>query len=943
MPSPSPTVSPSPSDSSIIESSSFLPSSSQFSTSTLPVPSPSPTPSTPTTTLPTTTYQDCSIICGNYSGTDLLECDNIICNCGVGLVTCDVYSLDTDWGCVEPNECCSNPTACSSLNDCCGGFGCYNNQCLLSLPTTTPERPQPQHFVCNNTAYAGGEESVCMDLCVAYAGDTSFYPWTIGGSSLKTRCGYQNGWLPATSTCFFDLTGGMLEYGELTATIDSVVDQTYTIIFNYGSSSEASQIYNLYINVDGILAYTATAVPGIDNWNLVTHSFIATSTSHIVTLYSDQGFDDMGAYIDSPRIYTCESQPRPWCLKTYDDLSLCGLDSSVVDYQQKPCGCGIGVLNGDCLSMIWNFSLAEQCAADDDAGLFGSCETRPSTLVTRASIGECVETGTSNYAIVYQPTEAANARKRTISSTIGGYPVLEYLTIRCGECINLPNTTLYAKVACHTGTVSYYIDSSCMYAVSSEYVTNQYATVEYSTDYVFVLTATDNPDKCEMISLGQNCSAATRLNTSIEHSCWSEYTYLPAGTFAGSPYQSFRINCPSKQIQFFATNDCTGPVQYSDGSTTGCRIPHITVNISAQDDLLCGCGLSNGGSSSATTAQSSTIYSSSVQPVTSASESQTTGLDSASASDSIVSSSEPMVSDSLPAMSSSQLVSESSAFDVISSSEVQPESSSAAEIVSSSAGQIDSSSDIISSSEVQSSSAPEVVSSSAGQLDSSNDIVSSSDLQPESSSASEIVSSSNTQIESSSAIASSEPVPSTESSSPFTSTPTETSQPWTPTTTTESNACFMEFFDENCANPVDYYGIQQNTCNALNGIASFGAFLNTTIVTTYVNQNCTVVTNAFAYGVCVQILLPTEHWGMFTLGPCFNITPSSSIITTAVTIPSSDFISSEIVQTSNIIYTTFGSSTIDVVSSTILTSTTTPSSLPASTGLFFYLPYTNTI
>lgn len=821
------------------------------------------------------------------------------------MVTCDVYSIDADWGCVEPNECCSNPTSCSSLSDCCGGFGCYNNQCLLSLPTTTPERPQPQHFVCNNTAYAGGEESACTDLCIAYAGDTSFYPWTIGGSSLKTRCGYQNGWLPATSTCFFDLTGGILEYGELTTTIDTVVDQTYTIIFNYGTSSEASQIYYLYIDIDGSLVYTASATPGIDNWNLVTYSFVATSTSHLITLYSDQGFDDMGAYIDSPRIYTCESQPRPWCLKTYDDLSLCGLDSSVTDYQQKPCGCGIGVLNGDCLSMIWNFSLAEQCAADDDAGLFGSCETRPSTLVTRASIGECVETGTSNYAIVYQPTEAANARKRAIGSTIGGYPVLDYLTIRCGECINLPNTTLYAKVACHTGKVSYYIDSSCMYAVSSEYVMNQYASVEYSTDYVFILTATDNPDKCEMISLGKNCSATTRVNTSIEHSCWSEYTYLPAGTFAGSPYQSFRINCPSKQIQFFATTDCTGPVQYSDGSTTGCRIPHISVNISARDDLLCGCGLSNGGSSSATIVQSSTIYSSSVQPVSSsitssASESQTTGLNSASASDSIVSSSElmtestqPMVSDSLPAMSSSQLVSASSASDVISSSEVQPESSSAPEIISSSAGQFESSSDIASSSEVQSSA--------------------------------------------------SEPAPSAESSSPLTSTPTETSQPWTPTTTTESNACFMEFFDENCANPVDYYGIQQNTCNALNGITSFGAFLNTTIVTTYVNQNCTVVTNAFAYGVCVQILLPTEHWGMFTLGPCFNITPSSSIITTAVTIPSSDFISSEIVQTSNIIYTTFGSSTIDVVSSTILTSTTTPSSLPTSTGLFFYLPYTNTI
>jgi len=797
---------------------------------------------------------------------------------------------------------------------------------LLSLPTSTPERSQPSHRVCNSTAYAGGEESGCIDQCIVYAGDTSFAPWTVSGTSLKIRCGYQNGWYPATSDCFFDLTGAILEYGELSATVDTVVGQTYTILFNYGTTNEASQIYNLYVNLDGVLFYTATAIPGVDNWNLVTISFTANLTSYTITLFSDQGFDDMGAYIDSPRIYTCVNQPRPWCLKSYNTIETCGTDTTVIDYQQTLCGCNNAVMNGDCLSLIWNFSLAEQCAADDDTGVFGTCESRPSSVVTRASIGECVETEDSGLAILYQSSSAYSARKREIPGTLGGYPVMEYLYIKCGECVGLPNTTLYAKVTCSNKKVSYFVDSSCTYAVSEEYVMDQYASIEYSSEYVFILTATDNPEKCEMVSVGQNCSMETRVNTSIEHSCWSESTYLPPGTFDGSPYKSFRINCPSKQIQFYSTTTCTGPIQYTDGTTEHCRIPHITVNISVQNDLLCGCGLGNNASSSSYVSSNS-VQTSSVE--TSALESSSflsnsNALPSSSEANSSEQSETQMVSDSLPASSVSQ--SEPNMTQTTSGIET---------------------SDLVASGSIPSSETPTSEPIPSFMSESTD----TSSSQPESSIP---LSSSENLIISESQFSSSAPEPS--SSSPTT--------PWT-TTTGETDACFMEFSDSNCSMPMDYYAAMKNTCNPINGISTFGAYLNTTVVTTYVYQNCSIVSNAFAYGVCVQFLSPYLHWGMFTLGVCFNVTPTypssdifssteqpTSVVTSNIVLTSSDQISSisqeTFIVTSAVVQTSEPISTLDQTNSNpatseLLTSVLLPSSLPASSGLFLYLPHTSHI
>jgi hypothetical protein len=159
----------------------------------------------------------------------------------------------------------------------------------------------------------------------------------------------------------------------------------------------------------------------------------------------------------------------------------------------------------------------------------------------------------------------------------------------------------------------------------------------------------------------------------------------------------------------------------------------------------------------------------------------------------------------------------------------------------------------------------------------------------------------------------------------------------------------MEFSDDACTVPIDYYGVIQNACNGLNGIGSFGAFLNTTTITTYVYQNCSVVTNAFGYGVCVLILNPYEHWGMFALGPCFNITQSSSVVTvistsdqlsseTSQTTPTSAYIFSEVIQTSE-----FSSSIIESSLPDSVPTTSVQATLPISTGLFFYLPHTNTI
>lgn len=501
-------------------------------------------------------------------------------------------SSGPDWLCVEPQECCTNPGTCLSASDCCSGYDCYNGECGVT-PSQAPITPsQPSQYVCSNTAYIGGEEGNCVDLCNMISGDPTFAPWEITGTSIDIKCGDQNGWKAATSTCFFDLIGNVFENGGLGLDVTGLtVGQLYSLVVNYGLSSETTQAYNLYIDIDAVLSYTASAIPGIDNWNLIVYTFQATSTSHRVDLYTDTGFDEMGAYIDSPRIYSCVSTPKPWCFESHSSLSDCTAGATAIDYQSNPCGCGVQELNGCCVMHYWNFSVAKQCSPDDGTGAFGSCELQGSSgIATRAYIGECVEPTTPSYTLLYQPPNAS-VQKRSIPSTLYGFPVLDYLAMQCGQCIALPGTVLSAKVDCVSGSVRYFIDTGCVYPVSSQYTLDQYAAIEYSTDYLFLLTATDSPEKCEMVSLGNNCSVNTQVNTTIEHSCWSENTYLPYGTFYNTTYRSFRINCPSRVVQFYLTNDCTGPVQISSNQAPGCRIPVPGVNISVDDSLICGCGL----------------------------------------------------------------------------------------------------------------------------------------------------------------------------------------------------------------------------------------------------------------------------------------------------------------------------------------------------------------
>jgi len=409
----------------------------------------------------------------------------------------------------------------------------------------------------------------------------------IGGISIDVKCGTQGGWSAATANCWFDLTGAAFEAGELSLTFPAVIGRTYALVLNYGSSSETADYKNLYIDLDGNNVHFELELPGINTWSLMTYAFIATATSHELRIYSDFGFDSIGVYVDSPRLYECPSYPKQWCLESHPNVTACTDGASAVDYQANPCGCGGQVLQGDCLEMLWNFSVAEQCAPDNGAGLFDTCDSHvETTSITRAYIGECIETVTPSYLLLYQPPNATNAR-RTIPSTYNGYSVLDYLLMYCGQCIHMPGTVLNAKVNCVAGTIQYFVDALCVYPVPGTYAINEYANIEYDMNNAFVLAAP--PDTCEEISLGTSCSTATLINTTLINVCWSETNNLPAGTFYNTTYNSFRILCPAKQLQFYLTTACTGPIQFTSVQAPGCRIPVNGINISVHDDLICGC------------------------------------------------------------------------------------------------------------------------------------------------------------------------------------------------------------------------------------------------------------------------------------------------------------------------------------------------------------------
>jgi hypothetical protein len=126
-----------------------------------------------------------------------------------------------------------------------------------------------------------------------------------------------------------------------------------------------------------------------------------------------------------------------------------------------------------------------------------------------------------------------------------------------------------------------------------------------------------------------------------------------------------------------------------------------------------------------------------------------------------------------------------------------------------------------------------------------------------------------------------------------------------------SQACFREYESNTCGDVIYQQGVNLNTCQIITPIVAnaFGANLTNTAITTYLNTDCTIVTNAPGYDICFDFLHGGS--GRFTLGNCSTPDPPSEFciaqflsLQTSVTTPSpqcnpSDFFNN-IVITSNV-------------------------------------------
>jgi len=448
------------------------------------------------------------------------------------------------------------------------------------------------------------------------AGDPAFAPWVIGGIAIDVKCGTQGGWSAATSNCWFDLTGAAFETGELSLTFPAVIGRSYALLLNYGASSQTADPKNLYIDLDGNNVHFELEVPGINTWSLVTYSFIATATSHQLRIYSDVGFDSVGAYIDSPRLFECTEKLACWCFQSYATLGDCQSMATTVDNQMHMCGCPANsTMNGECNADTWAYSAAMTCAADDAWGSFGTCEAQSDTY-SLAYEGDCVDTDTTRFGITVQTNNFVPSTLTTLyTGLVCANNSAEYLFVGCGSCQALGSNGLFYKVKCLTPELTIYLDSECKYPVAGPFAPETCAATEYEDELMFVLTV-DNPEKCEKLYIGANCVEAEQRNSTDENICWSTSNLLPVGVFGTTGYQSFRINCPAKTIQFYNSATCTGPVQHSVPQTAGCYTPVVGVNISLNFDTVCGCGpnATNSSSASSTSSVQPTSQSTSASP-----------------------------------------------------------------------------------------------------------------------------------------------------------------------------------------------------------------------------------------------------------------------------------------------------------------------------------------
>jgi hypothetical protein len=464
---------------------------------------------------------------------------------------------------------------------------------------------------CTEIAYVGAEETNCIDECVYNTGDNSFAPWQILGDSVVVLCGEHDGWFAATGRCWFNLES----FARLSYTItNSTIGATYTVVMSYGASNQTNNPKDLHISLNGHLVATFLPDPSIDEWRLVYYSFLATQTVNQITIYNNLDTNVVSAYIDTPRIYMCVNVTEVWCYETFPRTMACHDFRDPLDFQENICGCGNGVLDGDCNALLWNFSLEHHCAPDNGTGVFNVCEN-VLDVVSKSYLGPCQELGTFNYHIsAYCTPNSTNFtkftntgsllstthRRRSITTTTTPFTTLnlptcgQFLTdtayYDCGVCSPLLDTESFVIISCISKTITFYLDSDCTYPYVGPSSQGNCTYNDYTPDCLFVLEGSF----CPMIQLGLNCSNSSRLNVTDDTFCWSVDNFLPNGTFGGTPYLSFIILCPNAVFKFYESSDCTGPpfIPPVPNATMGCISPILDgVDISADTDFLCHCEL----------------------------------------------------------------------------------------------------------------------------------------------------------------------------------------------------------------------------------------------------------------------------------------------------------------------------------------------------------------
>jgi hypothetical protein len=93
-----------------------------------------------------------------------------------------------------------------------------------------------------------------------------------------------------------------------------------------------------------------------------------------------------------------------------------------------------------------------------------------------------------------------------------------------------------------------------------------------------------------------------------------------------------------------------------------------------------------------------------------------------------------------------------------------------------------------------------------------------------------------------------------------------------------SDACFREYETNKCTNAIYQQSVNFDVCQIITPIVTnaFGANLTASSITTYLNTDCTTVTNAPGYDICIDFFMGGS--GKFTLGECSDPDPPTDTI-----------------------------------------------------------------